>query len=57
MKYKCIIFDCDGVLVDTEVTSNQLLVDMANKYGANIDLDYGMKRIHFHLLIIVIQMH
>ena len=57
MKYKCIIFDCDGVLIDTEVTSNQLLVDMANKYGANIDLDYGMKRIHFHLLIIVIQMH
>ena len=44
-KYKCIIFDCDGVLVDTEVTSNQLLVDMANKYGANIDLDFAMK--HF----------
>ncbi|AJR02510.1 HAD family hydrolase [Siansivirga zeaxanthinifaciens] len=44
-KYKCIIFDCDGVLVDTEVTSNQLLVAMANKYGANIDLDYAMK--HF----------
>ncbi|WP_027138444.1 HAD family hydrolase [Gaetbulibacter saemankumensis] len=44
-KYKCIIFDCDGVLVDTEVTSNQLLVEMANDYGANIDLDYAMK--HF----------
>ncbi|MBD0830749.1 HAD family hydrolase [Aestuariibaculum sediminum] len=42
-QYKCIIFDCDGVLVDTEVTSNQLLVDMANEYGANIDLDYAMK--------------
>lgn len=42
-QYKCIIFDCDGVLVDTEVISNQLLVDMANRYGANIDLDYAMK--------------
>ena len=44
-KYKCVIFDCDGVLVDSEPISIQLLVDMANSYGANIDLDYGMK--HF----------
>lgn len=44
-KYKCIIFDCDGVLVDSEPISIQLLVDMANSYGANIDLAYGMK--HF----------
>ncbi|MFG6685657.1 HAD family hydrolase [Mariniflexile sp. HNIBRBA6329] len=44
-KYKCIIFDCDGVLVDSEPISIQILVDMANSYGANIDLDYGMK--HF----------
>lgn len=44
-KYKCIIFDCDGVLVDSEPISIQVLVDMANSYGANIDLAYGMK--HF----------
>ncbi|MFI0428404.1 HAD family hydrolase [Mariniflexile sp. HMF6888] len=44
-KYKCIIFDCDGVLVDSEPISIQILVDMANSYGANIDLVYGMK--HF----------
>ncbi|CAH8285146.1 HAD superfamily hydrolase (TIGR01509 family) [Mariniflexile fucanivorans] len=44
-KYKCIIFDCDGVLVDSEPISIQILVDMANTYGANIDLAYGMK--HF----------
>lgn len=43
--YKCIIFDCDGVLVDSEPISIQILVDMANSYGANIDLAYGMK--HF----------
>ncbi|MFB9056346.1 HAD family hydrolase [Mariniflexile ostreae] len=44
-KYKCVIFDCDGVLVDSEPISIGILVDMANMYGANIDLDYGMK--HF----------
>ena len=44
-KYKCIIFDCDGVLVDSEPISIQVLVDMANAHGANIDLKYGMK--HF----------
>ncbi|MBP0903476.1 HAD family hydrolase [Mariniflexile gromovii] len=44
-KYKCIIFDCDGVLVDSEPISIQVLVDMANDFGANIDLAYGMK--HF----------
>ena len=44
-QYKCIIFDCDGVLVDSEPVSIQVLVDIANEYGANIDLAYGMK--HF----------
>lgn len=44
-KYKCVIFDCDGVLVDSEPISIQILVDMANSYGANVDLNYGMK--HF----------
>lgn len=41
-KYKCIIFDCDGVLVDSEVISNQILSDMANENGAHIDLKYAM---------------
>lgn len=43
MKYKCIIFDCDGVLVDSEAISNQVIVDLANKEGANIDLAYAIK--------------
>lgn len=40
-KYKCIIFDCDGVLVDSEPISNQVMVDLANQMGANIDLEYA----------------
>lgn len=44
-KYKCIIFDCDGVLVDSEPLSNQVMVDLANALGANIDIDYAYK--HF----------
>lgn len=44
-KYKCVIFDCDGVLVDSEPLGNQVLVDMANELGANIDLSFAMK--HF----------
>jgi HAD superfamily hydrolase (TIGR01509 family) len=42
LKYKCIIFDCDGVLVDSEPIANAVLVEMANDFGANIDLQYAM---------------
>jgi len=44
-EYKCIIFDCDGVLVDSEVLGNQVFVDMANENGAEIDISYAMQ--HF----------
>ncbi len=43
MKCKCIIFDCDGVLVDSEVLSNQVLVDMAVALGFDIDLAFALK--------------
>jgi len=36
-KYKCIIFDCDGVLIDSESIAIGVLVDMANYLGANMD--------------------
>jgi HAD superfamily hydrolase (TIGR01509 family) len=44
LRYKCIIFDCDGVLVDSETICNQVMVDLANEHGANIDLAYAMTR-------------
>jgi HAD superfamily hydrolase (TIGR01509 family) len=43
LKYKGIIFDCDGVLVDSEAISNQVIVELANAQGANIDLDYAIR--------------
>ena len=36
MKYKLIIFDCDGVLVDSEPVSNKLFADMVNELGLNL---------------------
>ena len=45
MKYKCIIFDCDGILVDSEAISSKVLIEMVKSVGLNIDLDYAVK--HF----------
>ncbi len=36
MNYKCIIFDCDGVLVDSESISSAVLTSMTNELGATI---------------------
>ena len=41
MKYKCIIFDCDGVLVDSEEISSKILIEMANALGIEIDMEYA----------------
>lgn len=38
MNYKCIIFDCDGVLVDSETISAKIFQEMAREIG--FDLDY-----------------
>lgn len=43
-KYKCIIFDCDGVLIDSESISIGVLVDMANHLGANMNFKESLIR-------------
>jgi HAD superfamily hydrolase (TIGR01509 family) len=39
MKFKCIIFDCDGVLVDSEATSISVMVDLAEEMGHTMNLE------------------
>ena len=39
MKPKLIIFDCDGVLVDSERLSNQVFCQILNGYGLELTLD------------------
>jgi HAD superfamily hydrolase (TIGR01509 family) len=40
MSVSLIIFDCDGVLIDSEVLSARILIEEAAAQGVNIDLDY-----------------
>jgi HAD superfamily hydrolase (TIGR01509 family) len=39
----CIIFDCDGVLVDSEVIGVKVLLDMASQYGVTMDLQEAVE--------------
>ncbi|PQV47239.1 HAD superfamily hydrolase (TIGR01509 family) [Jejuia pallidilutea] len=41
-KYKCVIFDCDGVLIDSEPIAIGVLVEMANHLGANMDFNTAL---------------
>lgn len=45
MKYKCIIFDCDGVLVDSESISAKVFQEMVFELGCNLDFDTVLKQI------------
>ncbi|WP_026729908.1 HAD family hydrolase [Flavobacterium denitrificans] len=36
---KCIIFDCDGVLVDTEKIGNGILLEMASEHGFEMKIE------------------
>lgn len=42
MSIKAVIFDCDGVLVDSETISNKVLIEMAAEEGLNLDLNYAL---------------
>jgi HAD superfamily hydrolase (TIGR01509 family) len=45
MKYKCIIFDCDGVLVDSEAISAKVFQQMATDLGCNLDFETVLNQI------------
>jgi HAD superfamily hydrolase (TIGR01509 family) len=40
MAYQLVIFDCDGVLVDSERLSNQVFVDMLGELGVAVTLEH-----------------
>ena len=42
-KSELIIFDCDGVLVDSETITNQVLVDYLNEFGAGLSLKEALE--------------
>lgn len=43
MNLKCVIFDCDGVLVDSETIGNNVLLTMSREYGLKISLEEWIK--------------
>lgn len=43
MKYKCIIFDCDGILVDSEAIATQVLIEMAHAVGVSLDMEFAIQ--------------
>lgn len=45
MKYKCIIFDCDGVLVDSEAISAKIFQEMMAELGCNLDFETVVEQI------------
>ena len=43
--YKCIIFDCDGVLVDSEAISAKVFREMVSELGCNLDFETVLEQI------------
>ncbi|MBN1987476.1 MAG: HAD family hydrolase [Prolixibacteraceae bacterium] len=44
MNYKCILFDCDGVLVDSESISGFVFKEMAEELGFLMDRDFAIEK-------------
>ena len=42
-RIKCVIFDCDGVLVDSEIIGIRVLNSLAKEYGFEINLEEAIK--------------
>jgi beta-phosphoglucomutase-like phosphatase (HAD superfamily) len=44
MDFDLVIFDCDGVLIDSEILANRAEVDLLKSYGIEFELDDYMAR-------------
>jgi HAD superfamily hydrolase (TIGR01509 family) len=44
MKYELVIFDCDGVLVDSEIIANRVFAQMLDEIGLSMTLDEVLER-------------
>ena len=40
LEVELVIFDCDGVLIDSEIISANILIDQLRSVGVSVDLDY-----------------
>lgn len=40
MRFELVIFDCDGVLIDSEVISARMLIATLENYGVSVDMAY-----------------
>jgi hypothetical protein len=40
---KCVIFDCDGVLVDSETKGNKVLISIAKEFGFEMTIEDAYK--------------
>ncbi len=45
MKYKCLIFDCDGVLVDSESISAKVFQEMISELGCDLNFESILEQI------------
>lgn len=52
---KHILFDCDGVLVDTEITAAQVMVEAMQKKGADISVDYYLQNLSGSTFSVILQ--
>lgn len=50
-RFDLVIFDCDGVLVDSEVIVNRVFADMLNELGANVTLEYMFEHFVGHSMV------
>ncbi|MBC9934716.1 HAD family hydrolase [Chitinophaga qingshengii] len=44
-KVKCVIFDCDGVLVDSEIIGIRVLLELASAYGVVMEEQEAVRRL------------